>query len=235
VAPAIVGPGNIGTDLLAELRRSSVIEVRQVLGVVESDGLAQAHRANAPRCAEAGIRDHRRGDPAGRGARFFTEPEVGVSEPVHGFLAAAKRPRPGRAAGHRAPHRAALRAGDRVRAGPRPRRTPRHRGGRALRDGGRRGGHRGPRLPLHRLPVHDARRRRGQHVRRPLRCRGPGQPAGHRPAPGRGGAGEERAGRGHRLRRGRARHPAAAVAWLARALRAGGEGLRTGEIVLSGG
>src|SRR3954470_7026242 len=42
VLAAILGPGNIGTDLLAKLRRSDVNEVGYVVGVVESDGLKRA-------------------------------------------------------------------------------------------------------------------------------------------------------------------------------------------------
>ena len=42
VTAAVVGPGHIGTDLLAKLERSALIDVRYVVGVVESDGLARA-------------------------------------------------------------------------------------------------------------------------------------------------------------------------------------------------
>ena len=52
VLAAIIGPGNIGTDLLAKLRRSDVIEVGYVVGVVESDCIKRAREMGIPASAD---------------------------------------------------------------------------------------------------------------------------------------------------------------------------------------
>jgi acetaldehyde dehydrogenase len=52
VPAAIVGPGNIGTDLLAKLVGSPVIDVKYMVGVVESDGLARARDRGIAASAE---------------------------------------------------------------------------------------------------------------------------------------------------------------------------------------
>ncbi|MEU7811604.1 acetaldehyde dehydrogenase (acetylating) [Pseudonocardia sp. NPDC049154] len=52
VPAAILGPGNIGTDLLAKLVDSPVLDVRYVVGVVESDGLARARERGIEASAE---------------------------------------------------------------------------------------------------------------------------------------------------------------------------------------
>lgn len=62
IPAAIVGPGNIGTDLLAKLRYSDVIDLRYVVGVVESEGLTRA-RAQGIEASADGIDWLLRQDP----------------------------------------------------------------------------------------------------------------------------------------------------------------------------
>ncbi len=48
IKAAIIGPGNIGTDLLIKLRRSPFLEVAYVVGVKESPGIEIAKGFGIP-------------------------------------------------------------------------------------------------------------------------------------------------------------------------------------------
>ena len=122
-----------------------------------------------------------------------------MDSPIYGFLATDHVLDVGEPLVDRRAHQPALRAGDRLRDGPRPVRRARHRDRGAGRHGRGRGRDRGARLALHRLPVHDARRGGGQRLGRAVRHRHAGPARRHRPATGRRGARAERRRRRHRV------------------------------------
>ena len=48
VKVGIIGPGNIGTDLMYKVMRSRNLEMKTMTGIVESEGIRRAGRPNQP-------------------------------------------------------------------------------------------------------------------------------------------------------------------------------------------
>lgn len=52
VKVAIIGPGNIGTDLMYKVQRSSVLEMSAMIGIMESEGINRARNLGIPTSIE---------------------------------------------------------------------------------------------------------------------------------------------------------------------------------------
>ena len=48
IGVAVIGPGNIGTDLMLKVFRSTRLEMRMMVGVVESAGIERARQRGVP-------------------------------------------------------------------------------------------------------------------------------------------------------------------------------------------
>ena len=48
IGVAVIGPGNIGTDLMLKVLRSTRLEMRMMVGVVESSGIERARQRGVP-------------------------------------------------------------------------------------------------------------------------------------------------------------------------------------------